>query len=358
MEKTTKKSKKLRKKRRQFRHLNQGDRDRIEALKKEGHQQKEIAEILQVDAGTISREIKKRKQKNGRYVATVADHKASVLRSNSKHQGMKIEKYPKLRQRIINELEQLRSPDEIAGRMKLEKLEIRATKSAIYKWLYCRYGQRWCHLLCTKRYKKRKQKNSPKREMIPNRVSLAKRPKNGVHAQGDQFVSPTSCGEQRSGAIVCVPVAQLLVGTMVKNKKPATMVEAIQYIISGISIDDLTMDNGMENRYHKQFGIDTYFADPHAPWQKPDVENGIGLLRRWFIKKGTNLAKVSEQQFQMCLHILNGKYRKSLGYKSAYEVALELGIIQKIPVLGKRKLMKNFDRILLKNVSEKSCISL
>lgn len=350
MEKTNKK----RKKRRIFHHLNQSDRDRIEALKKAGHEQKEIAKILQVDAGTISREIKKRKQKNGCYKATVADHKASVLRSNSKHQGMKIEKYPELRQRIITELGQLRSPDEIAGRMKLENLENRATKSAIYKWLYSRYGQRYCHLLCTRRYKKRKQKNKPKREMIPNRISLALRPKNGVHAQGDQFVSPTSCGEQRSGAIICVPVAQLLVGTLIANKKPLTMAEAIRYIVSGISIDDLTMDNGMENRDHEQWGLPVYFADPHAPWQKPDVENGIGLLRRWFIKKGTNLAEVSEEMFQMCLHVLNNKYRKSLGYRSAYEVALELGIIQKIPVLGTGK----WDRILLKNVSEKSCISL
>jgi IS30 family transposase len=350
MEKTDKKSKK----KRRYRHLNQSDRDRIEALLDAGHEQKEIAAILQVDKGTISREITKRKRKNGHYVASSAQQKAGVKRSNSKYQGMKIEKYPEIRKRIVAELQIPRSPDEIAGRMELEKLENRVTKSAIYKWLYSSWGQAYCRYLCTRRYKKRKQKKTPKREMIPNRVSLTKRPKEGIHAQGDQFVSPTSSGEQKSGAIVCIPVAQLLVGTLVANKKPATMVEAIQYIVSGILIDDLTMDNGMENRYHNQFGLPVYFADPHAPWQKPDVENGIGLLRRWFIKKGTNLATVSEEQFQMCLHILNGKYRKSLGYKSAYEVALEHGIIQKVPTM----LAGKFDRILLKNIFQESCTSL
>ena len=113
------------------------------------------------------------------------------------------------------------------------------------------------------------------------------------------------------------------------------------------------MDNGIENRYFDQWGLPVYFADPHAPWQKPDVENGIGLLRRWFIKKGTNLATISEDQFQMCLHILNNKYRKSLGYKSAYEVALKHGIIQKIPVLWTGE----FDRILLTNIPQESCTS-
>ena len=94
------------------------------------------------------------------------------------------------------------------------------------------------------------------------------------------------------------------------------------------------MDNGLENKYNKQFGIPAYFADPHSPWQKPHIENNIGLLRRWFIKKGTNLQTVSDQQLQEYLRILNGKYRKSLGYQSAYEAAIKRGIIQqKIPFI-------------------------
>lgn len=323
-----------------FFHLNQHQRDRIQALLEAGHQQQEIARILQVDKSTVSREISHRKRNNGHYEATTAQHKASVKRANSKYQGMKIEKHSYLKDWIIGQLYAHRSPDEIAGRMKKEKWSVRVSKNAIYKWLYSRYGQRWCHLLCTRRYKKRKQKKSTKREMIPNRVSLAKRPKRGEHAEGDLFVSPTKTGVQRSGAIVCVPSAQLLVGTMIENKKPATMVVAVRNINDRISVDDFTWDNGMENRYHEQFGTDNYFADAHAPWQKPNVENGIGLVRRWFIKRGTNLAEVSEERFQECLHILNGKWRKSLGYKSAYEVALERGIIQKIPVLGTGKLTK------------------
>ena len=124
------------KRRRSFRHLNQSDRDRIEALLRAGHRQKRMAEILKIDPGTVSREINKRKRKDGRYEADTAQHKARVKRSNSKYQGMKIEQYPDLKATIVAELKNHRSPDEIAGRMEREKLKIRVGANAIYKWLY------------------------------------------------------------------------------------------------------------------------------------------------------------------------------------------------------------------------------
>ena len=320
-----------RKRRRPFRHLNQSDRDRIEALLDAGHEQEGVAKILGFDASAISREFNLRKQKDGRYKATVAQHKAGVKRSNSKYQGMKIEKYPDLKQQIIEGLVNQRSPDEIAGRMKREKQKIRVRANAMYKWLYSPFGQPYCKYLCTKRYKKRKQTKRTKQEMIPNRVSLRKRPKRGVHAEGDLFVSSRSSGSQRSGAIVVVSGVNLILGKMIENKKPAVMAEAVNAMIEGTLIDDITMDNGMENRDHESFDVPAYFCDPHSPWQKPDVEREIGLLRKWFMKRGTNLDGVSNEDLQGFLHIVNGKWRKSLGYQSAYEVALKRGIIQKIP---------------------------
>ena len=328
------------KKRRSFRHLNQFDRDRIEALAEAGHRQEEIAKVLDIDAGTISREIQNRKRKNGRYSAVVAQHKADIKRFGSKHQGMKIEKYPKLRARIIAGLKQLRSPDEIAGRMKAEGQSPRINANAIYKWLYSAWGQAYCHYLCTRRYRKKRQKRTAKREMIPNRISLEQRPEDGEHAEGDLFVSPIKTGTQRSCAIICVPSTRFLIGRMIENKKPTTMVRTVNAITSGISIDDLTLDNGIENKDHEQFNLPAYFADPHSPWQKPHIENSIGLLRRWFIPKKTNLEDVSEDQLQRYLHILNGKYRRSLSYRSAYEMTMERGIIQKIPNVKAGKIQR------------------
>jgi IS30 family transposase len=124
---------KKRRKKRSFHHLNQSDRDRIQALLDSGHKQEEISKILDFDPGAISREVNRRKTKDGRYIATTAQHKARVKRKNSKAEGMKVESCPDLKEFIIKELMVHRSPDEIAGRMILENRTPRVATKAIYK---------------------------------------------------------------------------------------------------------------------------------------------------------------------------------------------------------------------------------
>ena len=298
----------------------------MEALLDDGTAQKEVAKILDVDPSTISRERKRKKKGARKYRARIAQEKADTKRRTSKYRGMAVESDTKRKEYIMKELEAHRSPDEIAGRIALEKRFVPIGKDAIYRWLYSSRGNLWAHHLCTRRRKKKPQRHLPKREMIPDRRPLEMRPEQGIHAQGDTFVSPRH-GSGEAGVMVVVPDSQLLLGTKVTNLSPATMVSAFARIIRGVSMDDCTFDNGIENRHHMQFPVPAYFCDPHAPWQKPDVENNIGLVRRWFVPKGTDLVHVSEQELQGYVHTLNGKYRKSLGYRSAYEDALVRGII-------------------------------
>ena len=314
-------------KKRHFKHLNQHDRDRIELLLKDGHTQKDIAHILNVSESCISRE-RKRLRRNGYYSSETAQHKAGVKRSNSKYQGMKIQKNNDLRKRIIELLKERRSPDEISGRLKVEGYTPTIGTKAIYKWLYSVLGQPYCKYLCTKRYKRKTQKRTPKRQMIPDKTPLEKRPKETMDGEGDLFVSSHNTV---SGAVIVVPKTQLIIGQLIPNRKPSTMVGSVNRMIKNVAIDDLTWDNGIENKNHKEFNLPSFFCDPHSPWQKPHVENNIGLLRRWFIPKKSDLATIEEEQLQRHLNYLNHKWRKSLGYRSAYEVSLEYGIIQKIP---------------------------
>ena len=61
----------------------------------------------------------------------------------------------------------------------------------------------------------------------------------------------------------------------------------------------ITFDNGTKFTRHaglaNQFGIQTYFCDPHSPWQKGGVENAIGRLRRSLLRK-TDLSQFSTAQ--------------------------------------------------------------
>lgn len=326
-------------KRAPFKHLREKHRDRIHALYGEGHNQKSVAEILGVNPSTISRELRRYDKTTWRYNATRAEKDAKEKRTHSKKDGMKIEGYPELKERIIRELKELRSPDEIVGRMKREKLAVCIGTNAIYKWLYSEQGEQYCKYLCSRRIHKKKQSKLSKRHLIPNRISLRERPtdEKQVHGESDLFVSPTNLHSKTVGHMTVIPKAHLLIGQLIANKKPGVMVASMKSIQKKVAVTTWTMDNGTENQWHEQFGIPTYFCTPGSPWQKPHVESSIGLARRWFLPKGTDLSQVPDETFQSMLFTLNHKYRKSLGYRSAYEVALECDIIKKVPQLSKRK---------------------
>lgn len=317
---------------RKFSHLDWKKRDRLQALLDEGVKQVEIANILNVDKSTISRELSKWRKKNRSYDATVAERRARLKRDNSKYQGMKIEHDPALRIRIIEMLKEKRSPDEIAGRLNKE-FRITLGKNAIYKWLYSSYGQPYCRYLCTRRYKPRPQSRSSKREVIPDRIHISQRPKTKglIHFEGDTAVSPQMLKSRHAAAFAVEISSNLMLARRVDNLQSATVSNALRSVLSKVRADTLTLDNGIENARHRSIGIPSFFCDPHAPWQKPHVEQGIGLLRRWFVPKGTDWKAVSEEDLQRYVYVLNSKYRKKLGYRSAYEVAIEKGILKTLP---------------------------
>lgn len=325
-------------KRTPFKHLTQYERDRIEKLHFHCTRPSDIARIIGRDKGTISRELKKYTNKHHRYKATKAHKTAKENRTGSKVVGMKIEGNETLKQRIIYELKQLRSPDEIAGRMKRDGVVPRVGTNAIYKWLYSPSGTPYCIYLCTRKTHKIKQSHLHKRHLIPNRISLKERPEGEtqLHGESDLFVSPTHLHSKVVGHLVVIPEVQLLLGQFLKDKSPQTMLCSMHAMEDKVPITTWTLDNGIENIYHEQFGVPAYFCTRGSPWQKPHVESSIGLTRRWFLKKGTDLATVPEEAFQSMLHIFNHKYRRSLGYQSAYELSLERGIIKKVPRLSKQ----------------------
>ena len=306
------------KKRAPFKHMQQADRDRIQALLRRGHTQSEIAETIGFDKSAVSREIRGRSRRTGTYDALNAQLKAAQKRRCAKHQGMKIEADDSLREYIVDKLRAGQSPDAISGRMKREKTAFFASKNALYGWLYSADGQRYCNLLCTKRFRPRKRKEARvKRQMIPHRISF-RDITTPIRSEADQAVSSLNTA---AIAVVAIRTSKLLMVRKVPNHTPRSMTRAIRRMDACIPLGQTIADNGIENRNHVSWGMPTCFADPHAPWQKPLVEQSIGLMRRWFYpKKKTDWNTVSSWEIAAAVRVINNKYRKSLGYMSAYEV--------------------------------------
>ena len=312
---------------RTFTHLNLHWRDRIEAMIDENIPHVEIAKILGIHKSTVSREVKRRQKKDGTYSATVAEHKALVKRENSKYQGMKIERHPALRKYIISELKHFQSPECIAGKMKEESVAPRVSSDAIYRWLRSSMGQRYCKYLCTKRYRKKPHSENPTRHTIPNMTSIHRMPLDlGWIAEGDTFLSPKKA-RKTAAVLVGWRESKLLKGDLVQSLRPKHTTRVMKKITSEYTLDALVLDQGIENKEHEQFGMLTYFCDKASPRQKPFIESSIGLLRRWFWPKGTDLSKISKEEFHEKLEIINNKYRKTLHYRSANEKSREYGIL-------------------------------
>jgi IS30 family transposase len=84
----------------------------------------------------------------------------------------------------------------------------------------------------------------------------------------------------------------------------------------------LTWDQGPEMRDGKQVrvdaGIEVYFCDPHAPWQRGSNENTNALLRQYF-PHGTDFSAVTEAELDAVADELNDRPRKRLGYAKPIE---------------------------------------
>lgn len=318
-----------------FTNLGRAERLELGILLRKGYSLRSIAVVLKRSPNTIAYEVKQNSVR-GSYDPLKAEAKAHLKKRMRRLTWRKIEHYPLLKAEVISGLEKHWNPDEIAGKMKQGKTPNRCTKTAIYEWLRSARGQRYCHLLYSKRYRVKKRKPKVEKVLIPNRVAMTERPRGATnrtrygHHERDTIVGKK--GTPGGLATDQERKSRLVGAQKVADMSPVTHLAADRVLFEDVRTLTISRDNGIENRAHETLGIPSFFCDPYSSWQKGGIENANKMIRRYF-PKGTDFRLVSQEEVDRVVSIINNKPRKILGYRSSLEVARAAGIIKHTSVL-------------------------
>lgn len=249
--------------------------------------------------------------------------------------GLKLERQASLQKYVIDRLVMGMSPQQIAGRLKLDSYNTYISHESIYRFIYAEYARTkdrsWRLLLHRAKFKGgfRGRRGGGSANFIRHRVSIDKRPKHinkrkeFGHWEADfmMFSNKKSnilvMQERKSRFITLVAQADKKSNTIIGNKK-----EVLSSLPASLR-RTITMDNGTEfsNHYEltQDLNMQTYFCDPHSPWQKGGIENINGRLRR-YLPLDTDISSLSNDDLQLLALQMNSIPRKCLGYRRPIEV--------------------------------------
>jgi IS30 family transposase len=163
------------------RYLSWSEREEIAALDHAGHGVRGIARRLGRDPSTISRELARGATRRG-YRASVGQTKAD--RARAEPRDAKLATNLRLRREVQERLEQRESPEQIAGRLKIDfpdDLEMRVSAETIYQSLYVqsRGGLKrelTRYLRTGRSMRKPRRREGERRGRIPDMVMISERP--------------------------------------------------------------------------------------------------------------------------------------------------------------------------------------
>jgi IS30 family transposase len=219
------------------------------------------------------------------------------------------------------------SPEAVVGRLKhVEKNMGTISASAARRYIKSPYG-RHIEAHRIKIFGKKRRKGGRKKRIEDNTI-IDKRPKRindrkGLeHMVGDFIVSGRSGKGLMFSLVdrkVRITLLERILPVSVKNVEHALVRMKTRYP----EMQTITFDNNMLFLEHKRlariFEINIYFARPHTPWDKPSVENGNGVLRR-YIPKSSDISTYSRHSIRKLEARMNNRFMEYLLFRTPHEV--------------------------------------
>ena len=317
-----------------YKQLTLTERDVITTMLSEKKSLGDIAKALGRGKSTISRELKRNSSPEYKLYLSHRAHGRAVLRRKQASNRPRL-KDNRIVSYVKTKLKEGWSPEQIAGRIGIDHPGLSISHEAIYQYIYHPKTDGRRELIdCLRRaHRKRKNKNigrHQKKSKIPNRISIEFRPpavekrRQYGHWEGDSLVSRKSKVALNS---LVERKSRLLLLTRLKRKTAEATFKAVVNRLKGLprkAIRTLTLDNGTENTMHQEItsaiGINCFFAHPYASWERGTNEHVNGLVR-WYLPKGTDFRKISDEEIALIESMINNRPRKCLGFKTPLEAA-------------------------------------
>jgi IS30 family transposase len=289
----------------------------------------EMARRLGRSRSTITRELARNGGLRGGY-SVVAAQRLAEERRRKPRRPCKMND-PRLGKIVRRGLRRYWSPDQIAGRSKLENgpvSSLTVSHQTIDAWINAQQarGRRWDRFL---RLRGRPPRRSRKHDPQAPPPSIAGRPAVINHRrrfgdwEGDTIVGAHHRGgilslvERKSGYTILARVERLQAQQV--NEQACRRLRSIpKHLRRSVTFDRGSEFSGYEE-LSMRLGIEVYFAEPYCAWQRGTNENTNGLVRQFF-EKGSDLARMPDAKMSRAENLLNDRPRKRLGYRTPNEV--------------------------------------
>jgi len=307
-------------------HLKTHERDRIAIWRSRGLSLRDIARKVGRHYSTLCRELHRNRGRKGSYWPHRA-HERAIWRRQNTHKRIRL-KSRVLRYEVEQMLTKGWSPELIAGRLGRTRPTLPSiTHEAIYQWIYAERPDLIDYLTRAHPKRKRRWTLSTRKTRIPDRVSIRQRPAHiNERTQPGHWETDLLVGSGKA-AIQVTHERQSRYTRLRKipNKSAPESRSALQAVLRPFPPAlrrSITYDNGLENAEHQTLnhalGTRSWFCEPYHSWEKGQVENTNGLIRR-HIPKRSNLDQLSDSDVQKVETWINERPKKVLQFQTPSE---------------------------------------